>query len=139
MTVHERLERHELGQLPAQNFGVSTEVMNETLRSLLVFGEIATLEEAICCGRRVHKKVGWPVQFDDNTANLVGVTFVVLQVDGLDIRKRILDLVPCLLVVDIVSHGALVRRVKDDQVHGVLAHTRPFANAEGAASQVVNH
>lgn len=139
MTVHECLERDKLGQLSTQNFGVSTKVMNHALRSLLVFGKVTTLEETICRGRRVHEEVGWSVQFNDYAADLVRVAFVVLQVDGLDVRKRILDLVPCLFVVDIVGHSALVRRVEDDEVHGVLAHTRPFADAERATCQVVDH
>lgn len=139
VTVHERLQGHKLGELATENLGVSTEVMNHALRGLLVLSEVATLEEAIGRGRRVHEEVWWPVQLDDDATELVGVAFAVLEVNRFDVSEGVLDLVPGLLIVDVVGHRTLVRRVKDDQVHGVLTDASPFANAERAAGQMVDH
>lgn len=139
VTVHEGLQRHKLGELATENLGVSTEVVNHALRSLLVLSEVATLEEAIGRGRRVHEEVWWPVQLDDDATKLVRVALAVLEIDRLDVSEGVLDLVPGLLIVDVVGHRTLVRRVKDDQVHSVLTDPSPFANAERAAGQMVNH
>jgi hypothetical protein len=77
-------------------------------------------------------------KLDRDAAQLIAALNIV-EVDVLDVRKRVLDLVSGLVVVDVVRHGALVGRVKDDQVHGVLANTHPPADGEGAAVQMVDH
>lgn len=139
VTVHEGFQRHELGKLTAENLGVAAEVVDHTMRRLLILSEVATLEKAVGIGGRVHEEVRGPVQLNDNAAKLVRVAVVVLQINRFNGRERVLDLVASLLIVDVVGHSALVGRVEDDEVHGVLAHTRPLANTEGAASQVVDH
>lgn len=113
--------------------------MDKALRCLLVLGKVAALEEAVRCGRRVHKKVRWPVQFDYDATQLVWVAIIVLEVDRLDAGEWVLDLVASLFIVDVIRHGALVGRVENDQIHGILAHTRPLADTKRAASQVMDH
>jgi hypothetical protein len=79
------------------------------------------------------------VEFDHEAAKLVGVVFVVLQVDALDVCEGVLDLVACLLIVDVVGHGAFVGRVEHNQIHRVLSNTGPLANGEGAAGKMMDH
>lgn len=51
------IEREELRQLPTQDFRVPTEMVDEDLRGLLIFREIAALDEATGTGR-VHAEYG---------------------------------------------------------------------------------
>lgn len=139
MTVHEGLERNQLGELAAQNFGVTAEVMNKAMSSLEVFGEVAALKKAIGSGRGIHKEVRGSVQLNDNTAELVGIAFAVLEEDVFDVRERIFNLVSGLLIVDVVGHGALVRRIEDDEIHSVLPNSCPLSDAEGSASKMMDH
>lgn len=138
VAVHEGLERDELGELAAQDLGVAAEVVDHAGGGLGVFGKVANLVEAAGGGGRVHEEVGGVVELDDDAAELGGVAFAVFEVDVLDVSKGVLDLVAGLVVVDVVGHGALVGGVEDDEVHGVLTDTRPLADAEGTAGQVVN-
>jgi len=46
VAVHEEIQRHELGELSTKNLGVATQVVNETVRGLLVLSEVANLGEA---------------------------------------------------------------------------------------------
>lgn len=139
MSVGKRLQGDQLCQLTAQNLGVAAEVVNVALSCLLILGEVTTLEESIRVGGRVHVEVGRSVQFNDDSTKFGAVTFRILEKDILDGAEVVLDLIASLIVVDIVSHGALFRRVEDDKVHRVLSHTRPLADAERSAGQVVNH
>lgn len=144
MAVLERVQSDELGELTAQDFGMTAEVMNENLRSLLVFGKVAALVETSGAGR-VHEEVGRPRQLDDETArplrSALGVAerIAIVQRDVLYERERILDLVPGGVVVDVVRDATFFGRVEDDEVHGTLADSTPRADAQRAASKVVNH
>ena len=139
VSVHEGFQRDQLGELTAQHLGVSSQVVRQDLRSLLVFCEVADLNEAIRGGSRVHEEVWRTVELDNDAAELVRVTVRVLKEDVLDVRERVFDLVARLLVVDVVCHRTLVGRVKNDEVHRVLADSRPLADAQGAAGKMVNH
>lgn len=139
VAVHEGFERNELSKLAAEDLWVTTKVVDHALGRLGIFCKVAHLVKAVCAGRRVHEKVWGPVQFNDNTSKSSGVAFIVLQVDVLDVRKRVLNLVTGLLVVDVVGHCALVWRVKDDEIHHVLSDSSPLADAEGSAGEVMNH
>lgn len=139
VTVHEGLKGHEFGQLTAENLRVASQMVHHTLRRLLILREVTALEEAVCVRRRVHEEVWRPVQFNNDATEFVWVAVIVLEVDGFDGRKGVLDFVARLLIVDIVGHSAFVRRVKNDEIHRILSHTRPLANTEGAAGQVVNY
>lgn len=139
MTVHESLQGHELGELAAEDLGIAPQVVHHALRRLLILREVTTLEKAIRVWRRVHKEVRRSVQLDYDATQLVWVAVVVLEVNGFDGCEGILNFVTSLFIVDVVGHGTFVRRVENDEVHGVLAHTRPLADTERAAGQVVNH
>lgn len=139
MTVHESLQGHKLGQLAAEDLGVATQVVHHALRRLLILREVTTLEEAIRVWGRIHEEVWRSVELDDDATEFVWVAVIVFEVNGFDGREGILNFVASLLIVDVVGHGTFVRRVKNDEVHSVLAHTRPLANTERAAGQVVNH
>lgn len=139
VAVHEGIKRNQLGELTTQHLGVSSKVVNHALAGLRVFSEVSNLKEAAGLRGRVHEEVRRAVQLNDNTTKLARVSFVVLEVDVLDVGEGVLDLVAGLLVIDVVGHGALIGGVEDDEVHHVLANSCPFTNAERAASQVVNH
>lgn len=113
-------------------------MVGQEVRSLLILGEVATLEEAVGRRRRVHEEVRRPVQLNDDATGIRAVGIAILQVDVLDVREGILNLVARLLVVDVVGHGALIRRVEDDEIHRVLPNTSPLANPKASAGEVVN-
>lgn len=137
VTVHESLEAYQLRQLAAQHLGVSTEMVCEHSRGLLVFGEIAALEESCGLRSRVHEEERRVKKLDRDAAEVI--TLAVVKENVFDVSKRILDLVPSLLIVDVVGHGALVWRVKDDEVHSVLTNSRPLADGERTASKMMDH
>lgn len=55
-----------------------------------------------------------------------------------DVGKWELDLVASRVVVDVVGDARFVRRVEDDQIHRILTHSSPAANAERTAGEVMN-
>ena len=137
VAVDESFQADQLGQLAAQHLRVSTEVMRQYPGSLEVLGEVVDLDEGRR-GRRVHVEQRGMQKLDRDAAQLVAALDIV-EVDVLDVRERVLDLVTGLVVVDVVGHGALVGRVEDDQVHRVLADTHPPTDGEGAAVEMVDH
>lgn len=84
-------------------------------------------------------------QFDDESTRArrraigVGSTLTSLQLDAFDERERKFDLVSSRVVVDVVCDAGFVRRVEDDQIHCILANSAPCTDAEGTASEVVDH
>lgn len=104
---------------------------------MLILSEITDLEEAASLANRVHEEEGWLEKLDRDSAHMIAITIV--EVDVLDVRKGILDLVSFLIVVDVVGHRALVGGVKDDEIHSVLGHAHPLANSERLAVEMVNH
>lgn len=138
MSVHERLERTQLCELACEHLWVSTKVMHHDLRRLLILCEVSTLEKA-SRPRRVHEEIRRPVELYNQATRLAHFCISMLEENVFDECKGVFDFVSGLVVVDIIGHACFVGRVEDDEVHGVLAHTRPLANTEGAASQVVDH
>ena len=142
-SVLEGLQGYKLRKLTTENFGMSSEVVGQDLRRLLLLREVPALVEATRAGR-VHEEVRRSVQFDDKTARTrwraIGTWNVLtrLQLYALDISEWKLDLVTSRIVVDVVGKASLVGRVEDDEVHGVLTHTTPGPNAQGTASEVVD-
>jgi len=108
VTVHECLKRHKLRQLPTQYLGISTQMVHETVGSLVVLSEVADLGKASCV-RMIHQEVGRASKLNDDTADFVRVALVVVQVDVLDEGEGVLDLVSSLVVIDVVSDSALIR------------------------------
>ena len=104
VSLLERLERHELRELAAEDLGVAAEAVNHAMRRLLVLGEVSDVDEAARVGRRVHEEEGRCGELDDNAAP-VWVAVAVVKLDVLDVRERVLDLVASLVVVDVVGHG----------------------------------
>ena len=140
MPVLERLEQSQLGQLPAQDSWIATEVVDENLGSLLVLGEVAALVEASRSGI-VHEEVGGTVELDDETSGThVRVPRLsILQRDILDVRKGKLNLVSGGIVVDVVSHARLLpERIEDHEIHRILTDAPPRSNAERATVEMVN-
>lgn len=135
MAVLERLEGDELGQLAAQDLGMTTEVMDKNLRSLLILGEIATLVET-ARARRIHEEVRRPCKLDNEATRALRGTFSiaervsVVQCDVLDEGEGILDLVASRIVVDVVSDAALFGRVEDDEVHRALTDAAPGTDGQ---------
>lgn len=128
--VLERLQRHKLGQLDAQNLGMTSQMMNHDLACLLLLGEIAALVETARVGR-IHIEHGWVVQFHhDSTRSRRGaigtrVGVSRLQGDVLDVGERVFDLIASRVVVDIVSHASFVGGVENHQIHGILPDAPP--------------
>lgn len=50
----------------------------------------------------------------------------------------VLDLVASLVIVDVVRHCALLGRVENDEVHGVLPNSGPSADAERATCEMMD-
>ncbi len=123
---------------------MSAKVVCHNLRRLLFLCEISTLVEATRA-RRVHEEVRRPVQFDDKTTGTrrtaigTGYGFPGFQLYAFDVCKWKFDLVTSRVVVDVVGETSLVRRIKDDEVHGVLADASPGADAQRAASEMVDN
>ena len=130
MSVLERFQRDEFGQLAAKDFGMSSQVMDQHLRCLLVLGEISTLIEA-ARHRRVHEEVRRSVELDHQASRSrwIGVCirawFSGFECDVLDEGKWKFDLVTSRIVVDIVSDAGFVRGVEDDKIHRVLSNSTP--------------
>lgn len=129
-----RFQRDKFGQLTTQSVWVATEVMDQDLGRLLVLGEVPTLVKASST-RRVHEEIGWSVQFNKQTPgpcrHPAGIVcrVGVLERDVLDVGEWVLDFVPGRVIVDVVCKTSFVRRVENDQVHRILTHTAPRANA----------
>jgi len=114
MAVHKRLERDELRELTAKHLRAAPESVNQASGSLKILGEIVHLIETLGIRTRVHEEMGWPVELDNDAAGFREVAFVILEVNALDVGEWVLNLVPSLLIVNIVGHGTLVRRVEND-------------------------
>ena len=108
------------------------------MRGLEVLGEVGALIETVGGGGRIHKEVWRSVELDDDAAS-ARVALVVIEENVFDVRKGVLNLVSRLLIVDVVGHCTLVRRIENNQIHGILCNTRPLANAERSAGQVMDH
>ncbi len=143
MSILEGLERHQLGKLSAQHLGMSSQLVSQDLGCLLILGEVTTLVEAARVGR-VHEKVGRPVQLNDKPARSRWRAvsswrrFTRFQLNALDKGERVFDLVASGIIVDIVRDAGFVRRVEDDQVHGVLTHPSPRTDAQRSTGEVLN-
>lgn len=96
--------------------------MRRYTRSLLIFSEVSTCEEAATGSRRVYEEEWRVKQFNQDAAVLA---LRSIEEDALDVGERVLDLVPSLLGVDIIGHGALVGRIENNQIHGTLADPGP--------------
>ena len=109
--------------------------MDQNLRGLLIFGEITTLVEAARAGG-IHKKVGGPIEFDDQAAwprryaAVARTGFSRLQTDALDEGEWEFDLVARGIIVDVVCDASFVRRIEDDEVHGILSYATPTADTQ---------
>lgn len=120
-------------KLSAQLSRVSTEVMDHYSGSLLIFGEIATLEKAIRTVVGIHVEVRYAIEFHgqarwscDSVHRLT-----VFQGDVLDRREWEFYLVASVFVVDVVSQTwLLTNRIEHDKVHCVLPNTTPSSNTE---------
>lgn len=139
--VLERFQGNKLGKLNAQDLGMASQMMNHDLACLLFFSEITTLVETSRVGG-IHVEVWWAVQLHHKTtrsgwcAVRAGVRISGFQSDVLNVSERILDLVTGSIVVNVVGHARLVRRVKDNQVHGVLPDASPATNGQGPTGEV---
>jgi hypothetical protein len=142
--ILERLERHELRKLPTENLGVSAKVMGQDVRGLLVLREVSALEESARAGG-VHEEVRRSVQLNDETTRARRRAsggwngFTRLQLYALDEGERKFDLVASRIVVDIIGDTCLIRRIEDDEVHGILTDSAPGSDAQGATSEVMNN
>ena len=122
---------------------MSSQVVCQDLRSLLVFCKVPTLVKATGSGR-VHEEVRWSVQFNDQPTRpwwrTVGARSGIarFQLYALDVRERKFDLVAGRIIVDVVSDAGLVGRVEDDEIHGVLPNSSPSTDTQGAAGEVVD-
>ena len=65
-TVLEGFRCHELAELTAQDLRVSTKMMHEHLRCLLILREVSALIETTGSGR-IHEELRRSVEFDDQT------------------------------------------------------------------------
>ena len=133
MSVLVGLERYKLRKLSAENLGGTAEVVHEDTAGLLILGEIATLVEAAASGA-VHVELGRPGELNDEATGSLRSAFgsrlniSLFQRNVLDPCKRVLDLVTCGVVVNVVSNTRLFGRVENDQIHGALADTTPGAD-----------
>lgn len=134
MPVLERIQRHQLGKLPAEDFGMTSEMVNENLRCLLILCKITTLIEA-ARARRIHKEVRRSAELNDKAARprrrpvVIWTGFSRFQRDVFDVGKWKFDLVSRRVVVDVVRDACLVGRIEDDEVHRILPDTSPAADA----------
>ncbi len=135
VSVLESIQRNQLGKLATQNLGVSSKMMDEHLRCLLIFGEITTLIEAAGAGR-IHEKVGRPVEFNDQAAGsrrdaaVARIGLSRLQTDAFDKGKGEFDLVACGIIIDVICDAGFVGRIKDDEIHGILSDATPTADTQ---------
>ncbi len=143
MAIAENLQRGELLKLAAENLGMAAKMVHQHARSLLVFRKVATLIKA-ARARRVHEEVRWLHQLYDEAARTrltrlrSGGTIAGVEGDILDRREGILDLVAGRIVVDVICHACLVRRIEDNKIHSIQAHTPPRTNCQGTACEMVN-
>jgi hypothetical protein len=122
---------------------MSSKVMDEHLRRLLVLGEISALVETTR-PRRVHEEVRRAVKLNHQATRSWWIVVRVwarlsrFECNVLNIREWEFDLVTSRIVVDVVGDASLVRRIEYHQIHCILAYTAPGANAERAAGKVVD-
>lgn len=91
--------------------------MDKASRSLQVLSEIANVYEAVGGVGGIHKEIWRGRELDGDAAHAVGVAFGVFELNSLYVRKRVLDLVAGLFCVNVVGHGGLRWRGKDDEIH----------------------
>lgn len=142
--VLEGFQGDQFGELDAEHLGMTTQMVDQDLRGLLLLGEITTLVETPGVGG-VHVEERRAVQFHDETTGSRGSPVRLrglvtrFQSDVLDVGKGIFDLVAGGVVVDVVGHAGLFGRVENNQIHGILPNAAPTADGQGAASEVVDH
>ena len=141
--VLEGFQGDQFGKLNAEHLGMTSKMMNQNLTGLLLFGKITALVETSRVGR-IHVEQRRTVQFHHETTrpgrSTVGLrAFTRFQSDILDVREGVFNLVSGGVIVDVISHAGLLRRVKDDQVHSILSDASPAANSQRTAGEMVDH
>ena len=141
--VLEGFQGDQFGKLNAEHLGMTSKMMNQNLTGLLLFGKITALVETSRVGR-IHVEQRRTVQFHHETTrpgrSTVGLrAFTRFQSDILDVREGVFNLVSGGVIVDVISHAGLLRRVKDDQVHSILSDASPAANGQRTAGEMVDH
>lgn len=114
VTVLERVERHELGQLTAESLGGATKLVHHDFARLLVLGEVTALVEATAT-RAVHVELRRTNQLNHQCAQSLrsalcsGRDFTLDKVDVLDPSEWVFDLVAGRIVVDVVCDASFFR------------------------------
>lgn len=143
MSVLERVQRDQLGQLTTENLGGSTEVMYHDLACLLVLGKVTTFVESTLAGA-VHVELWRSVQLDNECTKLLRralgsrADISLDEINVLDPRKWIFNLVARRVIIDVISNASFFGRVENDEVHLALTDSSPRANGEGATIKVLD-